>query len=168
MRYIRMAFFAILILFLILTAIGWMFPSTVRTTRAVDIHAPFDSVYKYLDDPKYWKKWMAGADSNTITFLSTNTSGPGTLIKMGTGEVKITRESEDTIFSVWRSAGGQVLNAAFVPFIPKNQNVVTVQWYFEKSVNWYPWERLGSLSNDKVLGPVIEESLKNLKKALED
>lgn len=167
MRYIRMAFFAIIILFLILTGIGLMFPSTVRTTRAIDIHAPFDSVYKYLNDPKYWKNWMAGADSNTITFLSNKTEGPGTLIKMGTGEIKITRNAEDTIFSVWKSAGGKVLHAAFIPFIPKNENAITVQWYFEQTVEWYPWQRLGTLSNDKVLGPVIQESLENLKKTLE-
>lgn len=144
-----------------------MFPPTVRTTRAIDINAPHDSIFKYLDDAKYWKLWMAGADSNTITFLSEKTKGPGTIVKMGTGEVKIIREVQDTVFSEWKSAAGKKLDAAFITFTTKNQNAITVQWYFEQHVGWYPWERLPTLSNDKILGPVIEQSLEKLKKRLE-
>jgi len=166
MRIVKLIVISFAILFLLTTAIGMLFPSTVRITRAVDVTAQYDTVYKYLNDAKYWKLWMAGTDSNTISFLSAKTAGRGTVVKIGTGEVTITRTTTDSIFSIWKSAGGNVQNAAFILLNNPAKNLVTVQWYFEQHVNWYPWERLSSLSNDKILGPVIEESLNKLKTVL--
>jgi hypothetical protein len=42
-----------------------------------------------------------------------------------------------------------------------------VQWQFEQKVKWYPWERLGSMMNDKILGTMMEKNLNNLKALVE-
>jgi hypothetical protein len=39
-----------------------------------------------------------------------------------------------------------------------------VQWYFDFEVNWYPWEKFGSILFDRQLGPSMERSLETLKK----
>ena len=62
-----------------------MFPSTVKVSRVANITAPYDTVYKYFNDVKYWKLWMDGADTETISFLSTKTEGEGTVVKIGAG-----------------------------------------------------------------------------------
>lgn len=165
MRIIKLIIASIIVLFSILTAIGLLFPSTVRVSRAVKIEASRDTVYKYMNDLKYWKLWMAGEDTGTIVFLKSKTEGAGTVIKMGTSEVSVKRSVNDSIYTYWKSAKGNVQQAVFI--ITAKGNSTDVQWYFEQHVDWYPWERLSSMMNDKILGPVMEESLNKLKSRLE-
>ena len=167
MRFLKLAVISFFILFSIVTSIGLLFPSSVRVSRAVNISSPYDTVYKYLNDTKNWKLWMQGADSATIQFLSAQTEGQGTAIKIGTGKVDITKNTSDSILTVWTSAGGNIQTSGFILLNDTARTITTVQWFFEEQLNWYPWERFGSMGNDKILGPVMEESLDKLKKLLE-
>ena len=167
MRFLKLSVFSFIILFFVVTGIGLLFPSTVTVSRAVEIASPYDTIYKYLSDIKYWKLWMEGADTNTISFLSARTEGIGAVAKIGTGEVTITRTTPDSIYSVWKSAKGNVQNSTFTLMHNLKDSNVTVQWYFEQKLDWYPWERFGSMANDKILGPVMEQSFAKLKKVLE-
>lgn len=165
MRFLKLAFISFLVLFSLTTAIGLLFPSTVKVSRAANISAPYDSVYKYLEDVKYWKLWMAGADTGTISFLSARTAGKGTVATVGTGQVTITSTTKDSISSEWKSQQGNIQQSAFI--VMQSGTTTTVQWYFQQEIGWYPWERFGSFANDKLLGPVMEESLDKLKTILE-
>ena len=167
MRFLKLALVSLLILFLLTTAIGLLFPPAAKVTRVKDVAASYDTVYHYLNDVKYWKLWIYGADSNIITFLSAKTAGTGTVAKIGTGEVTLTRATADSIYMMWKSQKGNVQNSVFVLRNNTAQNNVTVQWFFEQKINWYPWERFGAMANDKILGPVMEQSLDKLKKVLE-
>jgi hypothetical protein len=142
MRFLKFGIASLIILFLLITAIGLLFPSTAKVTRVKDIAAPYDTIYHYLNDVKYWKLWMYGADTNIITFLPARTAGTGTVAKIGTGEVTITRTTADSIYMIWKSQKGNVQNSAFVLHNNAAQNNVTVQWFFEQKINWYPWEHL--------------------------
>lgn len=167
MRLLKLAIISFVILFAIITAIGLLFPSTVRVSRAVNINAAYDSTYRYVNDVKYWKLWMISADTATITFLSSKTAGPGTVAKIGTGQVSIYRCTQDSVLTEWKSERGNIQHSAFVLINDSSSLVTTVQWYFEQEIGWLPWERFGSMANDKILGPVMEESLGKLKQTLE-
>ncbi len=166
-RLLKLAVISFFILFAIVTSIGLLFPSMVRVSRAINISAPYDTVYNYLNDTKYWKRWMQGADSATIKFISTQTAGGGTEIKIGTGKVVIQRNTADSIVTVWTSEKGSVQTSGFVLLKDSAGSITAIQWYFDQQLKWYPWERFGSMGNDKILGPVMEESLDKLKKMLE-
>jgi uncharacterized membrane protein len=166
MRFLKLALISFIILFAVITAIGLMFPSTVSVSRAIEVSAPKDTIYKYLSDIKYWKLWMMSADTNTITFESAKTAGTGTVAKIGTGEVTITRTTSDSIYTVWKSEKGNVQNSGFTILPHLKDSGFTVQWYFQQKLNWYPWERFASLANDKILGPVMEQGFDKLKKIL--
>jgi hypothetical protein len=45
--------------------------------------------------------------------------------------------------------------------IPEGQGC-TVQWQFEQEVGWWPWERLGSMMNEKIMGPQLQTNLQRL------
>jgi uncharacterized membrane protein len=167
MRFLKLTVISFVILFFVVTVIGLFFPSTVTVSRAVEISSPRDTIYKYLSDVKYWKLWMEGADSNTISFLSARTAGEGTAAKIGTGEVTITRTTPDSIYTIWESAKGNVQSGVFTIMQNLKDSNTTVQWYFAQKLEWYPWERFGSMANDKILGPVMEQSFDKLKKSLE-
>jgi thiamine kinase-like enzyme len=47
------------------------------------------------------------------------------------------------------------------------RHVTVVQWQFQQRLSWYPWEKLGSIMNDKIIGPMMEKNLGNLKKIVE-
>ncbi|HRI19701.1 MAG TPA: hypothetical protein PLA68_02050 [Panacibacter sp.] len=166
-RLLKLAVISFFILFAVVTAIGLLFPATVRVSRAINISASYDTVYHYLNNTRYWKVWMQGADSATIKIISEQTEGTGTEIKIGTGKVSFIRNTTDSILTVWTSEKGSIQTSAFVLLKNPAATVTTVQWYFEQQLKWYPWERFGSMGNDKILGPVMEESLDKLKKILE-
>ena len=39
----------------------------------------------------------------------------------------------------------------------------TVQWQFEQTLGWLPWDRLGSMLNEKIMGPQLEANLQQLR-----
>lgn len=167
MRVLKLAVISFIILFIVVTGIGLLFPASVRVSRATDIHAPADSVFLYMSDMKYWKFWMNGADTGAISFLTQKTSGPGTVARFGNYEVSEISVSKDSITTVWKGQKGTIQTAVF-NIIPRDANSVTVNWYFTSVANWYPWERFSSMMNDKIMGPPMESSLSNLKKRLEE
>ena len=168
MRALKLVLASFFILFAIVTAIGLLFPSTVKVSRAVNIAAPYDSVYKYLNDAKYWKFWMDGADTATISFLSAKTEGVGTAVKIGSGgEVSFIKSTADSIYTDWKGGESAVQHSVFILMKDGTNNVTITQWSFEQHLNWYPWERFASMANDKILGPIMEQSLDKLKRVLE-
>jgi len=46
-------------------------------------------------------------------------------------------------------------------------NSVTIQWYMDFHLRWYPWEKFSSFVFEKVYHPQLQQGLDNLKKFLE-
>src|SRR3954464_13610952 len=91
MRVIKLAIISFFVLFLIITGIGLLLPSTVRVTRNITIHATQDPVHRYVSDVKYWKLWMEVAKNSTVTFISKRTAGAGTKALIGSQRMDITK-----------------------------------------------------------------------------
>ena len=81
MRIIKLGLISAVFLFLVVTAISLLLPSTVNISRAIDVNAPFDTVYTNLNDLSNWKKWIAGYDSINTT-ISQPSTGKGAVINM--------------------------------------------------------------------------------------
>ncbi len=52
-----------------------------------------------------------------------------------------------------------------VPTIGSNS--VTVQWYLDFHLRWYPWEKFTSFMFEKIYNPQLQQGLDNLKAFLE-
>ncbi|NNV57831.1 SRPBCC family protein [Limnovirga soli] len=167
MRHLKLPLISFAILFCLVTGIGLLFPATVVVSRATNISAPYDTVYQYLNNVNHWKNWMAGADSTTITLNSAKQEGAGAAITIGTGHVQITKTTRDSIYTIWSSQQGHTQNSAFMLLPDDVHHQTVLQWYFKEEVGWYPWERFGTMANDKILGPIMEQSLDKLKRLLE-
>lgn len=165
MRFIKLALISFVVLFLVITAISLLLPSTVNVSRAIDINAPIDSVYNNINDLSKWKNWYANYDSSNVTY-SGKTAGEGSAITMNKTTVTILRSNPDQIQTLWRS-GTKSLEGDFNFFHQQNSSQISVQWLFTQHVRWYPWEKFASIVSDKVMGPVMEKSLNNLKKVIE-
>lgn len=167
MQLFKLAIISIVVLFCIVTGIGLLFPSSIRVSRAININASPDKVYSYINDISSWKLWMQGVKDNNIEFANAKKSGEGTVAKIGTNEIDITRSAVDTIELIWKTQNGKTQMSGF-EFIPDAQKKITrVQWYFLQQLKWYPWERFGAMANEKILGPSMDSSLNSLKRIIE-
>jgi hypothetical protein len=161
MRFIKLAVFSIVILFAVVTCVGLLFPSTVVVSRATDITAPKDSILALVKDINQWKQWVEGMNNEAVVVPS-----PTEADLAGT-KVTIHSISDSAVLSTWKGKKGTVQESTMRiiqnPASPK----AVVQWEFSQKLSWYPWDRLSSMMNDKIMGQQLERNLANLKKVCE-
>jgi len=161
MKLIRLALFSVLTLFVIASVIGILLPSNALVSRAVNITAPKNSIFPYIKDIEQWKQWMDGMQQASVSIRSANSADLA-----GTA-VTITGISDSTVVSLWKTKNGNLQTSTVRLIGDSSQKITVVQWQFEQKLKWYPWERLGSMLNDKILGTMMEKNLNNLRLLVE-
>lgn len=161
MKLLRLFFFSVLSLFAIASFIGMLLPSMVLVSRAVNITAPKDSIFPHLQNIAAWSGWMDGMKQASV-----NISSPRHADLAGT-VVDITNVTDTTVVSTWTTKKGAPQTSTMHVIGNAGQPTVIVQWQFEQRLKWYPWERFGSMMNDKILGTMMEKNLNNLKSLVE-
>jgi carbon monoxide dehydrogenase subunit G len=161
MRFLKLIIGSIAILFIIATLLGALLPSHVLVSRAVNIAAPVDTVKPYIQDINQWRSWIEGMQDTSVTVYSAQKA------KLGGTEVMITQVTDSTVVSVWTGRNGGQQTATIRLIGSPEQKLTVVQWQFEQKLKWYPWERLGSMMNDKILGTMMEKNLNRLRELLE-
>lgn len=157
MKLIRLAVISIVFLFLAASMIGILLPAHVLVSRAIDVHAPADSIRPLVSDIHQWKKWIDGMQQPSVTVHSSSSADLA-----GTA-VKITAVSDTAIVSSWTGKNNAVQLSTIHLVADTAHRTTIVQWQFEETLKWYPWQRLGSMMNDKILGPMMEKNLNSLK-----
>jgi len=161
MRVIKLALISILALFMVLSFFSLMMPSTVLVSRAVDINAPADSIKFYVGDLNQWVFWVKGMNSKEVTIKSSKEADLGTQV------LTIKAITDTTVVSIWESKKSSSQESTIRFIQAPERNLTIVQWQFVQKLHWYPWEKFGSFMNDKILGPMMEENLQNLKELSE-
>lgn len=160
MRLIKGFIIGLIVLFVLLVLMGLLLPSTTIVSRAIDLPAPPASVLPWLADVNRWPYWMEGLDSNQIKKMNDSVT------RIGKMEVVMLVHADTLIQTRWLSAEGQVHLSA-MRLIPSDEGrLCTVQWQFEQQVGWLPWERLGTLLHEKVMGPQLENNLERLRQRI--
>lgn len=161
MRFIKLTLISIVAIFCVLMFLSILMPSMVLVSRAIDINAPVDSIKYRVADLNQWVYWVKGMQSKTVTINSAKEA------QLGNTKVRIMLVTDTSVVSSWEShAFASQLST--IRFISRpNSNTTIVQWQFVQKLHWYPWEKLGSFMNDKILGPLMEQNLHNLKQVSE-
>lgn len=161
MRFIKLLIVSIVLLFGLVTGISLFMPSHVLVSRAINISAPKDSILPYLNNIDQWSKWVDGMNQPEVkVYDSLHADLAGT-------NVNITAITDSTIISNWQSKNGMIQLATLHLIAAPSQQLTIVQWQFEQQLHWYPWEKFGSIMNDKIIGTLMEKNLNNLKKVVE-
>jgi hypothetical protein len=165
MRILRFFLISLIVIFFITTIISLFIPSHVRITKAIQINASGEAVINQISDVANWKNWYPGADSSNFFFednkirgLILNERKKQYLILTGKKENEVTAEyilPNKKIPMGWLLATGA------------NSNSVTVQWYMDFHLRWYPWEKFSSFLFEKIYHPQLQQGLENLKKFVE-
>jgi hypothetical protein len=149
MRIIKLGIISLLAFALMLTFISFFFPSTVRISKAINIGAPANDVVEQLHHPGNWHPdWESAGGSRDSTLLST----------------RISNEETDYYF---REAPGSRAKSGWKLLTGLYPDSVTVQWYMDFKLRWYPWEKFSSLLFENSYGPPMEKGLSQLKQRSE-
>ena len=154
-----------MVIFIITTIISLFIPSTVRITKAIQINAPEEGVLNQLTHVSNWKNWYPGADSSKFFYENNRLKGlildehkKQYLILTGKRENEVTAEyllPNKKIPTGWLFATNT------------NSSSVTVQWYMDFHLRWYPWEKFSSFMFERIYHPQLQQGLENLKKYVE-
>lgn len=161
MKLLKLALISLLILFLLSTAMGIMLPSKVLVSRAVNIAVPASEVLEAVGNINHWPHWIEGMNSASVNIQSSLSA------QIGNSRVTIAAKTDTTVMSTWVTKKGKPQISTIRILYQPQQQITVVQWQFEQSIGWLPWERLGSIMNDKILGPMMEKNLDQLKRHLE-
>ena len=154
MRFIKLGLISAVVFFVLFTLGGLLLPSHNVVSRAVNIKAKPDAILPLMQDKNQWQLWMEGMDSMDSATVNKRQ------------QIQITSVSDSLIVANWKTAE-VIYTTKFRLIYSAGQAVTIVQWQFEQDVAWYPWERLSSLMNDKILGTLMEKNLAKLQLVVE-
>ena len=150
MRIIKLALISATIFFLIATAFSLLIPSNVRISKAINIHAEKSDVMNRVRDPQSWKQWHPA-------FM------PNDSVDIPPIQILNTRATDSSIIMELQQGTRQKVANGFNFIEHPGVDSITVQWYMDFHLKWYPWRKFGSLFYESTYGTMMQEGLQNLK-----
>ena len=168
MRFIKLALLSFIILFLLITGISLLIPSHVRISKAINIRADKDSIMAQIRNPVRWKSWYPGIDTTKLLYKAGEVKGvilddKDTLHPV---YLEITKELPDEITAQFITSKMRPVVNGWKTIMYSTTDSVTVQWYMDFHLRWYPWEKFRSLLLEGAYGLKMEKGLTNLRDVL--
>jgi len=150
-RLIKLALISIIFLFFVVTAISLLIPSRIRISKAINIYTQKDSVFVLINDTTKWKRWHPAFIPNDST------------PKFPTVHIvqKIQNDSE-IVMTLQQQGKPEVINGWKI-YQANPTDSLTLQWYMDFHLKWYPWQKFGSLFYENTYGKLMEQGLDNIK-----
>jgi hypothetical protein len=169
LRILKLALISFIILFLLITGISLFIPSHIRISKAINVKATKDAVIREISDAANWKNWYPGLDSTKPLYV--NGKMRGVVFNKSDAKnlvyIKIYKESENEITAQYVNKNRRpVINGWKIISYPSSDSL-TIQWYVDFHLRWYPWEKFRSLLFEKIYGSQMEQGLNNLKVLVE-
>ena len=162
MRVIKLALLSFFFLFILITLISLFIPSTVRISRAVNVYADPSQVLVPVRNLQQWTQWYPGLKTlppGKIQF--SNESGKPVMTIPGS-TVIINKANDQLVMADLVGARGKKIMNGFNAITHNQSDSVTLQWYMDFDLKWYPWEKFGSMLYEKMYGATMEQGLSNL------
>lgn len=165
MRIIKLALLSFIFLFLLVTGISLFIPSNLRISKAINMLTNMDSVYKQVSVLKNWKNWHpALKDLPDDEFVFSENGS----MKIRDDRLRITQVKKDEIVTELTKDNGRPIVSRLKIISHQQSDSLTIQWYFDFRLRWYPWEKFRSLFYENIYGVQMEQGLTNLKQLMED
>lgn len=165
MRIIKLAFISLIFFVVVITILSLFIPSHIRISRNVRIDNSKEIVMPLLNDPVKWRTWYPGAATDSFVYANDKIIG---IILNETKKQYLTIKEikEDQVETIYGDHNPPITSVWRI--IPeRDSGKVTVQWYMDFKLHWYPWEKFSSLLYDKSYGTQMEIGLSGLKKLAE-
>ncbi|MBN8876075.1 MAG: SRPBCC family protein [Sphingobacteriales bacterium] len=169
MRGLKLIILSFVFLFTVVWLISLLIPSRVRISRAVNIHANKDSILSMVKDPMHWKEWYPGLDSSKPLYVEGRLKGAILSDKDPQHPVylELEKETADEVTALF--VGGRIKPVVntWKTISYAHSDSLTLQWYMDFQLRWYPWEKFASLLLEKSYGPPMEKGLSDIKKSVQ-
>ena len=169
MRFLKLAFISFIFLFLLVTGMSLFIPSHIRISKAINIKADKDSIMAPIRDAAKWKTWYPGLDTakllveeGKVNGVVLNDNDPAHPVY-----ISITKKEQDEVTAQFVSKSLKPVINVWKTISYSTSDSITLQWYMDFHLRWYPWEKFGSLLLEKSYGTKMEIGLMNLKKLAE-
>jgi hypothetical protein len=169
MRFVRFFLIGVIVLFVVSTALSLLFPGNVRISRTVEVDVPREKAYATLSDLRTWERWNGFIRGTPLTGKAFSSPASGKGAQLRSDQLVITEGLSDSNYLSfdWNLVKGRRFQGGF-SLLQIHPERLTVQYWFEFHLRWYPWERLGIFVYDRQWGPMLKESLDSLKLYLEN
>jgi hypothetical protein len=167
MRLLKLAFISFIFLFLLITGFSLFIPSHVRISKAINIASGADSILGQVSDIGKWKNWYPGFDTLPLLLVDMKDGHVLSAKAPGAITIVVTDIQKDEVIAELRSGNRKPLINGWKTISYPGTDSVTVQWYMDFKLRWYPWEKFSSLLFESNYGGRMEMGLGNLKKLLE-
>ena len=167
MRYIRVLLISFIVLSFFITAISLLIPSHIKISRAINLHAERSVVMAQIDDALKWEKWYPGLDSATIIYDGGVAKG-WAMDNGKKAKIEIVNSIGNEVTAEFTGSKMKPVINVWKIIVPPAGNSVTLQWYMDFHLRWYPWEKFASLLLEKSYGPKMEQGLDTLKELVEN
>src|SRR5258706_1528134 len=169
MRFIKLAVISFIILFFVITGISLFIPSHVRISKAINIKAEKDSIMAQIRNPLRWKNWYPGIDSAAFFYEAGEVKGVilDNKDKSHPVYLAITKGQPDEITAQFITPNMRPVENGWRAISYSTTDSVTLQWYMDFHLRWYPWEKFRSLLLEGSYGAKMEKGLTNLRNTLQ-
>jgi hypothetical protein len=152
MRLIKLAIISFVFLFIVITIISLFIPSHIRVSKAIDIKSSSATVISLIENKSNWVKWHPAYmnQKEKIDTIEQPVKKSDTLFLL-----KLIPSNAKTLISTWEIHNGYTADS------------LTLQWFLDFQLHWYPWEKFSTLFYDKTYGSVMEQGLTNIKQLVE-
>ena len=150
MRIIKLALISAAIFFLIATAFSLLIPSHVRISKAINVRAEKTDVMSLVKEQQRWKEWHPA-------FM------PNDSVQIPPIQILNSQVTDSSIIMELQQEKRQKVVNGFNFYEHPGVDSITVQWYMDFQLKWYPWRKFGSLFYESTYGTMMQEGLQNLK-----
>jgi hypothetical protein len=154
-RLLKLAFISVVLLFIVVTAISFLIPSHIRISKAINIHGEKDSLLALVGDTSNWKRWHPA-------FMPNDSARSFPTVNI----VQKSENDSEVVMHLQQADKPQVVNGWKVYGHPEIDSL-TLQWYMDFHLKWYPWRKFGALFYENTYGVMMQEGLGNIKQLVE-
>ena len=150
-------------------------PSLMQVERGIQINAPVDSVFKYVNTLKLWEQWSPWhkMDGDMKIDYSATTSGTGAYYtwksnnkNVGNGKLTIIESTTNQLVKTTMDFGDDGTGTAIFKFESAGGST-RITWNMESEMGKNPFMKLMGPMMESMIGQSFDEGLKSLKQLCE-
>ena len=150
-RLFKLAFISIIILFIIATGISLMIPSHIRISKAINIKSERDSVLSLIRDQHKWSTWYPA-------FMQMESNKQIQPVK-----VTMLQQNDSEVVARLQQVDKRPFINGWTVYEHATADSLTLQWYMDFKLAWYPWQKFGSLFYENLYGTMMQQGLENIR-----
>lgn len=163
-----------LVILLVMAAGGYLLPSTYKAQRSIDVNAPASVIFDFVNHPKrseVWSPWIAADPQSVLTYNDIaegvgagyvwngpqSGEGEAVIVDSIPGErilMKMDFKQQGPADSIWTLSSGSTSTR--------------VTWVIQGDTGLNPLGRYFGLLVDNIIGPMLDDGLRRLKKVSEE